>query len=169
MPHKNAFLSSALFLVLSLFFCLVNSANLPLAHAGQRAQVSKGQKLYVPVYSHIYHGVKSRAIQLSTTLSIRNTDEVHPIILTRASYYNTEGKRIRDHVKEPVLIPPLGTHEIIVQLRDTKGGSGANFIVEWHSDKGVNVPVVEAVMIGTESSLGISFARPAQVLGDPDR
>jgi len=45
-----------------------------------------------------------------------------------------------------------------------KGGSGANFIVEWVSDTKVNQPVIEAVMVGIDGQSGISFVRPGFVI-----
>lgn len=51
-----------------------------------------------------------------------------------------------------------------IAANDTSGGAGANFIVEWVAEKTVYEPVVEAVMINTSSSQGISFVSPARVL-----
>jgi len=45
----------------------------------------------------------------------------------------------------------------IVPEDHRSGGSGANFIVEWESDKPVNPPIVETIMIGTQDQQGISF------------
>ncbi len=40
--------------------------------AGQ--ELSKGQLIYVPIYSHIYYGDREKALLLTATLSIRNID-----------------------------------------------------------------------------------------------
>ena len=40
----------------------------------------------------------------------------------------------------------------------------ANFLVEWKSEKSVNPPFVESVMIGAEGQQGISFASRGQVI-----
>ena len=45
-------------------------------------ELSKGQTLYVPAYSHIYIGNKANLYQLTVTLSIRNIDPLNPITLT---------------------------------------------------------------------------------------
>jgi hypothetical protein len=42
--------------------------------------LSTGQTVYVPIYSHIYSGLKGRPFNLAATLSIRNTDPKHWII-----------------------------------------------------------------------------------------
>jgi hypothetical protein len=43
---------------------------------------------------------------------------------------------------------------------------GANFIVRWHADEPVHPPIVETVMITTESTQGISFLSTARVLSE---
>lgn len=124
-----------------------------------------GQTLYVPVYSHIYHYNKQEhVINLSATLSIRNTDLTNSIIITSVRYYNTDGQMVRQDVKSPVELKPLASTDFFIAADDTSGGSGANFIVEWVAEKKVYEPVVEAVMISTSSSQGISFVSPAKVL-----
>ena len=48
----------------------------------------------------------------------------------------------------------------------TSGGSGANFIVKWESKNLSNPPIIESVMIGTQSQLGISFTSRGQAIQD---
>lgn len=127
------------------------------ALAGRILFQSSGQKVYVPVYSHIYQGIKGRPYNLSALLSIRNVDERNPITVTSVKYYNDHGEMIKNHLTEPVVIEPMGTREVHVPERDTSGGSGANFTVEWKSDIKVSVPIIQAIMIGTASTQGISF------------
>ena len=43
---------------------------------------TSGQTVYVPAYSHIYHGNKNAELLLSVTLSIRNIDPDNPITIT---------------------------------------------------------------------------------------
>ena len=52
----------------------------------------------------------------------------------------------------------------VIPESDKSGGSGANFIVEWKSDKYVNPPIVESVMIGTQTQQGISFTSRGRVI-----
>ncbi|MBU2627056.1 MAG: DUF3124 domain-containing protein, partial [Proteobacteria bacterium] len=55
--------------VLSLYFFS------PLAsHADEKKELSYGQTIYVPAYSHIYIGDRERPFLLTVTLSIRNID-----------------------------------------------------------------------------------------------
>src|SRR5690242_12722166 len=52
------------------------------------------QTVYVPIYSHIYTVEQSRTIDLTATLSVRNTDLANPMIITAVDYYNSSGKRV---------------------------------------------------------------------------
>ena len=129
--------------------------------------LSTGQTLYVPAYSHIYAGHKQRPYLLTVTLSIRNIDPKQPIFVSSVEYYRTDGDLLKQYLAEPVRLNALGSTRFIVPLQDKEGGSGANFIVKWHANSRVNPPVVEAVMIGTQSQQGISFTSRGQVLLDP--
>ena len=56
-----------------------------------------------------------------------------------------------------------------VVKRDESGGSGANFIVEWSSETPVNPPIIESVMIGAQSSQGISFTSRGREILPPEQ
>ncbi len=103
-------------------------------------------------------------MNLSATLSIRNTDLTNSIIITSVRYYDSDGKLIRQDIKSPVELKPLASTDFFIAADDTSGGSGANFIVEWVAEKTVYEPVIEAIMISTSSSQGISFVSPAKIL-----
>jgi len=121
------------------------------------------QRIYVPVYAHIYYG-GDMIYDLTTTLSIRNTDSKHPIYISSARYYNTPGNLIRDFLESSVLLPPMATLDYVVSERERTGGSGANFVVEWFSTDQVSEPIVESVMIGTSGQQGISFVSEGKVV-----
>lgn len=115
------------------------------------------QAVYVPDYSHIYHGSDLTRYPLTTTLSVRNTDPERSITLTSVRYYNTDGELTRRYLGGPRRLGPLGTAEFVVEEHEISGGTGANFIVEWSAERPVSRPVIESVMIGTRSGQGISF------------
>jgi hypothetical protein len=125
--------------------------------AASAAELVKGQTLYVPAYSHIYHGPKARPFDLTCTLSVRNTDMTNSIEIVSVNYYDGEGELVRRFQKEPVVVKKLETRKYVVHLADESGGSGANFIVVWRADKPVNPPLAESVMIGTQGNQGVSF------------
>lgn len=124
--------------------------------------LSGGQLLYVPVYSHIYIGDRERPFNLAVTLSIRNTDPRSGLRLTAVDYYDTDGHLVRHYLEGPRAMGPLASIRFVVAEKDVQGGSGANFLVRWESDAAINVPVVEAVMIGAQSGQGISFTSQAR-------
>lgn len=125
--------------------------------AADSVTLSKGQSIYVPAYSHIYTGNSERPFLLTVTLSIRNIDPKNQIDITVVDYYATQGTHLKHFLTDTKTLQPLESSRYIIAERDKSGGSGANFIVEWKSDKLVNPPIVEAVMIGTQTQQGISF------------
>jgi hypothetical protein len=137
---------------------------LPTIGSAEELRLSSGQTVYVPIYSHIYSGVKARPFDLAATLSIRNTNLKSAIKLVSVKYYDSEGKVVKDYLEKPIDISALATTRYIITEDDRAGGSGANFIVIWKSEQPVNPPVIEGVMIGTHSGQGISFVSRGQVI-----
>lgn len=127
-------------------------------------ELSKGQLVYVPIYSHIYYGDREQVFPLTGTLSVRNTDPLHSITLLRVDYYDTEGKLVRKHLSRPINLGPLGSTRFVVKASDSSGGSGANFLVQWKSENEVNNPILEGVMIGAAGQQGISFTSRGQAI-----
>lgn len=134
------------------------------AAAEAPAGLSRGQQIYVPAYSHIYHGSSERPFLLAVTVSIRNIDPAHAITITVVDYYETAGAHLKRYLESPVVLRPLESLRYVVPERDKSGGSGANFIVEWRSRAPVNPPIVETVMIGTQTQQGISFTSRGRVI-----
>lgn len=125
------------------------------------------QTLYVPVYSYIYYGNKEKTIDLTATLSIRNTDATRSITITLVDYHDSNGKLVRHYLSAPIKLRPLATVHYVVAESDRSGGLGASFLVAWSSSEKVSTPVVEAVMIGALSAQGISFVCSGQVVQGP--
>lgn len=134
------------------------------ADRGAPARRVRSQTLYVPAYSHIYYRNARRSMNLATTLSIRNTSQEAPIILSAIDYYDSSGNRVRSYLDSTRVLAPLASTYVVVEVTDVHGGVGANFIVRWHAKRPVPPPVVETVMITTESTQGISFRSTARVL-----
>ena len=132
--------------------------------------LSKGQTLYLPIYSHIWYGDVGRGkpdrALVSVLVSIRNTDPTRPILLRSARYYDTDGKQLREYVTSPRTIAPMGTMELFVPRSDDTGGSGANFVIAWQADASVNAPVVEALHINlpSGSSRSVAFITSARAI-----
>jgi hypothetical protein len=138
----------------------------PVISLAEDIQLSAGQTVYVPIYSHIYSGIKARPFDLAATLSVRNTNLKSPITIVAVKYYDSTGKMIKDYLDSPIELDALASARYIIAENDKAGGSGANFIVVWKSDRPVNPPIIEGVMIGTHSGQGISFVSRGQVVAD---
>ena len=110
---------------------------------------AKHQTVYVPVYSNVFHGNHDRPFHLNATLSIRSTDLEDPMTIMSVDYFDTEGKLLKRYVKEPFVLGPLASVHYSIRESDQAGGFGANYLVRWRSEKPVNEPVIECVMIGT--------------------
>jgi len=129
-------------------------------------ELSEGRTVYVPGYSHIYVGIKKLPFDLAISLIIRNTDTLEPITVLSVSYFGSDGKPIRDFLKEPIRVAPLASVDFFVSEQDAAGGFGASFIVKWKSATKVNEPIIEGVMAGTKSGQGISFTTRGQDIED---
>jgi len=127
-------------------------------------ELSKGQTVYVPAYSHIYSGDTEYKFLLAVTLSIRNTDPKNALTIISVDYFDTNGKLIKKQLDKPMTLAPMASTRYVIKESDETGGSGANFIVTWKADQAVHSPIIESVMIGTRSQQGISFTSRGQVL-----
>jgi len=154
---------------LHLIITLLCAISLMAVSAAARQNTSSGQKVYVPVYSHIYYGDRERPFLLSSTLSIRNTDMKKKITVITVDYHDTDGKLIKKLITKKTVIRPLETIRFVISESDKSGGSGAKFIVEWRAEKDVTAPLIETVMIGTRSGQGISFTSRGVVIQENSR
>jgi hypothetical protein len=139
-------------------------SRLQVVSVDQKTNIAMGQTIYVPVYSHIYYQNQEKVLNLAATLSIRNTDFNQPMIITSVRYYDSNGKVVRQFLARPVQLGAMASTDFVVDSTDTSGGSGANFIVEWIAQTQISEPIVEVVMIGTESNRGISFVSAGKVI-----
>ncbi|MBA4016303.1 MAG: hypothetical protein C0483_03860 [Pirellula sp.] len=126
---------------------------------------ARGALVYVPIYSQIHYEDNTRTLELTATLTIHNVNPDQTITVTKADYHDTSGKRIHPYVTQPLELRPLETKHLIIEKSNTAGGLGANFLVEWRSEKEVGMPIVEAVMINAAHNLGIAFTSQGKVIG----
>lgn len=139
------------------------------AAVGQASPAAKssGQTLYLPIYSHIWHGDFDRSGEPAKTLvsisvSIRNTDPANAIRVTSAQYYDTNGKKLKEYVASARIVQPMATYELFIQRSDDTGGSGANFLISWSSDAPVSPPIVEGVHANLPAGRSIVFTTSAR-------
>ena len=150
--------------VLVIFTTLITLLGPMVVQADEEIPLSTGQTVYVPAYSHIYSGDREQPFLLTVTLSIRNCDPHHTMTVTVVDYYETQGRLLKKYQEKPLVIKPLESLRYVVAQSDKAGGSGANFIVEWQADQPVNLPIIETIMIGTQSQQGISFTSRGQAI-----
>jgi hypothetical protein len=123
---------------------------------------------YVPAYSSVSMSEGRLRADFSVTLNIHNASETRPLVLRRIAYYDTNGKPVQSYLKEPVALKPFATIEVFIPTTDVRGGTGANFIVDWAADGPIAEPVIEALMLGglgTGQYAFISQGRPVKVVG----
>lgn len=101
------------------------------------------------------------------TLSVHNASEARPLVLRRIAYFDTAGKLVENYLKSPIALKPLATVEVFIAGSDVRGGTGANFMVDWAATGEIAEPAVEALMVG---SVGpghyafISQGRPIRIV-----
>lgn len=118
--------------------------------------LTKHHTVYLPVYSHVYTSEEGHE-PMGITLSIRNTDETQNLVIQKISYYNTYGDFIDSYIEEPHILKPMASIDFVVALRDMRGGSGANFIVEWAELQTTSTPIIQAVMVNNSGNRAFSF------------
>jgi hypothetical protein len=131
---------------------------------GRDLRIVTGQTVYVPAYSEVFYGREGLTMELAVTLAIHNTDLDAPIIIQSVRYYDTNGSLVREYIDEPVEISPLATTGFLVEDRDRSGGWGANFVVEWVAEEAVYEPIIEAIMVSTQNTQGISMISLGRVI-----
>lgn len=123
-----------------------------------------GQIIYLPIYSNIYHSNQRRLHNLGITATFHNTDLENSIIIKSIEYYDTQGNLIEKFLTSPVSLKPLASTNFFIPDDDTRGGIGANLLIEWVADKKVFSPIAEAIMLSTASTQGISFTTQGKVV-----
>ena len=123
---------------------------------------------YVPVYSSVSMSQGKLRADFSVTLSIHNTSETKPLVLKRIAYFDTSGQMVESFLKAPVALKPFATVEAFVPTTDVRGGTGANFVVEWAAAGEIAEPVIEALMVGGIGNGHYAFTtqgRPVKMIG----
>jgi hypothetical protein len=122
---------------------------------------------YVPVYSSVSMSQGKLRADFSVTLSVHNASETRPLILKRIAYFDTSGKMVESYLKSPVALKPFATVEVFIPANDVRGGTGANFVVDWAATGEIAEPAVEALMVGSVGPGHYAFitqGRPIRVI-----
>jgi len=148
---------------------VVTAVLCPPASGAKQGEEQAVRTMYVPVYSHVYGAPRSRALNLTTTLVVRNTDPSEEIQVMSIRYHDSQGRLVKDFFSQPVKLAPLASAHVIVEERDESGGPGPSFLVKWSGKTPVNPPMVQGIMITTKSGLGLSFVTQGVEIVDRSR
>ncbi|WP_367389359.1 DUF3124 domain-containing protein [Lewinella sp. LCG006] len=113
---------------------------------------------YLSVYSQIYSQTEHIKHDLTATVSMRNTSRKDTIYVSKAAYFDTHGVFLRGYFENAIFIAPMETVEIVIDEIDQDGGTGGNFVFDWHLPLSAPEPIFEAVMISTSGQQGLSFS-----------
>ena len=122
---------------------------------------------YVPVYSSVSMSQGRLRADFAVTLSVHNASETRPLVLKRIAYFDTSGKMVESYLKAPVALKPFATIEVFIAATDVRGGTGANFVVDWAATGEIAEPAVEALMVGSVGAghyAFISQGRPIRIV-----
>jgi len=123
---------------------------------------------YVPAYSSVAMSQGKLRVDFSVTLSVHNASETQALVVKRIAYFDTAGKQVESYLKAPVALKPLATVSIFIPTDDVRGGTGANFLVDWAATGEIAEPVVEALMVGGVANAHYAFisqGRPTRTAG----
>ncbi len=103
--------------------------------------------IYVPAYSSVAMQGKLRA-DFSVTLTVHNTSQDKPLVLKRIAYFDTSGQLVDTYLQKPIALKSFGAIEIFIAQNDVRGGTGANFVIDWAAAGAIAEPLAEALMVG---------------------
>jgi hypothetical protein len=112
---------------------------------------------YVPAYSSVAMSQGKLRVDFSVTLSVHNASETQALVIRRIAYFDTAGKQVESYLNAPVALRPLATVSIFIPTDDVRGGTGANFIVDWAATSDIAEPVAEALMVGGVANAHYAF------------
>jgi len=127
------------------------------AIAAAPASTARTGSIYVPAYAHLPVGAGAFNVDLSVTLSIRNTSPKKVLTVRKIELFDTSGKLIHSYLSTPIGLRPFGTVNLFVSVMDRRGGSGGNFVVDWGGDSDMSEPIIEAIMLGEFGGRAYSF------------
>lgn len=113
--------------------------------------------LYVPAYSSVRIEQGQTQLDLAITLSIHNSSETEPLVINRIDFFNTSGVLVQHFLSSTIALRPFGTLEIFISRDDARGGTSANFIIDWAAKGLIEEPIAQAVMIGSIGTNSYSF------------
>ena len=137
------------------------------SQASSHFRLTKGQTVYVPVYSHIYtRYYRDEMIHrdVVTNVSIRNTDPAYSITVVSADVYDSNGVLVKHYVPKPVQLNPLASTSLFMHTSDLNGSGGVSLILKWRSEDKVTEPIIKSIMIGVCGTHAAAFSSRGQII-----
>jgi hypothetical protein len=122
-----------------------------------RAAARVRGSVYVPAYSSVSLSQGKARADFSVTLSIHNASEDQPLVLKRIAYFDTSGQIVESYLVRPIALRPFATIQVYIPVTDIRGGTGANFVVDWEAIDQIAEPIMETLMVGSLGSGHYSF------------
>ena len=140
---------------------LLSHVALPAANAHDAK--SRGQTIYLPIYSAIQHSWP-RELDLTVTLSLRNLDPKQTVTIRAVDYFDTGGEKKKSLIEGRISLAPYAATQLVIKRQDFRGDIGANAIVQWEAQSSVLPLLAEAIMIGSDGVQGFSFSSRGVVI-----
>jgi hypothetical protein len=134
---------------------------------GATLPMAAGQTIYLPIFGQVAFDA-ARPMTLTVTVSVRNTDETKPIIVTVIRHRDADGRAVREYLRPPARLAPRASLDVAIKPVDI-GVASSSVLVEWVADRPVTDPIVEAVMIGSTGGQGISFVEHGKVIDEKSK
>lgn len=136
------------------------------AGPAEAVEHSRGQRLFLPVYSEVAYGDRRAVLNLAVTLMLRNLDANQIIMLKRVDYIGSNGNVVRSVLGAERGLKPMAAETYVIRESDRAGGASSGFLVEWESPEPVLPPLVEGVMVNGAYNQGMAFVTTARVLAE---
>ncbi|WP_349357734.1 DUF3124 domain-containing protein [Stappia sp.] len=121
------------------------------------------ETIYLPAYSEVPSSDRGR-VQFASTVLVHNVDPDTDLVLTRVSYHDASGAKVRDMLGEETPLAPFASFSAVVDVTDRSGGIGANFIIEWRAETASLSPIAEAVMLGSRGTQGFAIGTEGRTI-----
>lgn len=96
-----------------------------------------------------YQQDHKRTFNLTTTLSVRNTDPFRSFTLLKVNSYDSKANLILQCINSGGEFDPLASTSNVIEEPDLRRGVGASVLVKWVSEEPISPPVFEAIKITT--------------------
>lgn len=148
---------------------LTATSSASLTDVPDRSSLTVRGAFYIPAYTNLALTPGRIQIEFAVSLSIHNTSSAKPLVVERIAYHDTGGRLLQEYVSGPVAIRPFGAIEVSVPANDLRGGTGANFVVDWAAAGAIAEPIMETLVVGTLGPRGYSFVghgRAIRIVGE---